>query len=624
MADGSQQLLRSDSRYIERKGFSMNFNLASWARGVVCFLVSLAFSASVGGQTIISGDIVADTHWTLDLSPIVLNGDVRLLDSAQLVIDPGVVVYMGQDASFLIEAGKVQALGTQEQPIRVLSDKVRIGQSATAGDWKQWVFAPGSGATRLDYVELDAGQGIAVYGAAPVLNHLKLTNHLGPAISIDLSASPSGVGIQAAGNGLNGILVPSGDLVSTIKWGLRGIPYVVQEGVLSVGMSPRVSSIEPQVIERGQNLNLTLHGSRLTGLAAAQFDRADLDAAPQQAGSSDQLATITVQANENSGLGSAALRLQFEAGEVQIANALTVIQPQSGITEISPSPLFAGSSGVSLRVAGRNFNSQSEILLNDAPVVTTYVGNAELRATLPGPLVAGSLAVQVRSPDELNPGQYIHSNVMTLPVHEVNAPTVALEPSPLVLPPDGLARVVTVRLSRPSAFDYTLDLTVADLTVATIAPGSLTIPAGQTAGQVTVTPVAEGAATLVVRSPMLDEQRIPLHVTSDYQGALSYYAKPVGVDVGASTARTILDGTLVSQAVGVVVGNVAVGQSSYDGTLPAPVVGVVVGNAAVGQSSYDGTLAASAVGVVVGDAVVGQGSYDGMLSAPAVGVDVGP
>ena len=74
------------------------------------------------------------------------------------------------------------------------------------------------------------GKGLLIQGSAPVLNHVTLRNHLGPAIEIDLAAAPSGVGLAASGNLLNGIALPPGDITVDRHWGLRGIPYVLQAG----------------------------------------------------------------------------------------------------------------------------------------------------------------------------------------------------------------------------------------------------------------------------------------------------------------------------------------------------------------------------------------------------------
>ncbi|MGZ4957164.1 MAG: hypothetical protein ACXV8Q_18860, partial [Methylobacter sp.] len=233
---------------------------------LLAFFALALYASAVLAQTPVSGSIAVNTHWTAADSPYLLSGDVVVQNGAVLSIDPGVTVYMAANAGLTVQSGGIQALGTLTNPISILSDNTRLAQNAAPGDWKQWVFNPGSTNTRLDYVLVEHGSGLVIKGSAPVLNYLKINNHQGAAITLDLAASPIGVGNQATGNTINGIAVPAGDINTSIKWGLRGIPYVIGSGVVSVGTSPSITSITPKIIQQGSTVNIDLVGTRLTGL----------------------------------------------------------------------------------------------------------------------------------------------------------------------------------------------------------------------------------------------------------------------------------------------------------------------------------------------------------------------
>ena len=189
----------------------------------------------------VTGTITSNTTWTPSQSPYVLQGDVVLDNNATLTIQPGVQVRMAAGASFTLKQGALQAVGTANSPIIITSDAA----SPKPGDWRQWRLTGGSNSanTILDYVQMSDGRGVVVESSAPVLNNLTLQNHSGPAIRIDLAASPTGRNLSASGNALNAISVPSGTIRGQVVWGLVGIPYFVQQGLVQIGQS--ALSLEP-------------------------------------------------------------------------------------------------------------------------------------------------------------------------------------------------------------------------------------------------------------------------------------------------------------------------------------------------------------------------------------------
>lgn len=511
-------------------------------------------------QTAVSGTITTDAHWTVTDSPYVLSGDVVVQNGALLAVDAGVVVYMEEAAGLTIQTGGIEALGTAELPIQVRSDKSRTGQAAAPGDYQEWTFGPGTTATKLDHVRFEHGSGLVVQGSAPVFNYLDIRNNRGAAITIDLEASPAGVGNRASGNGLNGIAVPPGDIVGSVEWALLGIPYVVQAGTVSVGRSPSVTAVTPATLERGQTKTIAVDGVRLDGLDGASFDSDGLTVTPFSGGSSSRL-NLQIKADADAELGTATLRLQLEAGEVIVASALEVTQPLPAITAISPTTVVAGAGVAEITVTGRNFAAQSEVLVNAAAITTQFVSSTELRASLPNQTAAASMPLQVRMPDAVSSGKYLLSNEVTLTVQMPVPPTVTFEPTPIAMPPDGNPHDITLRLSKADVRDHTINFSVSDPTKASVSPSSLIIAVGQTTARVSITPLAQGSVSLRAQSTTLGDILVPVFITQDFRGLNTSYAAPVGVFVEGDPTSGIETPVTVQSSVGVGVGAVLSGVS---------------------------------------------------------------
>lgn len=494
--------------------------------------LSLVFARDAHAETAVSGSIATDAHWTLSGSPYVVSGNVLVQSNATLIIDAGVSVYMEAGASFDVQAGSVRAIGTAAQPIKVLSIKSLRGGTPAPGDYGTWRFGPGTAPTaRLEYLRIEHGRGLVVNGSAPVFNYLDIRNNQGPAISIDLSASPSGVGNQASGNDINGIDVPAGDIVGSVKWNLSGIAYVVRAGTLSVGRSPTVTQVTPATIEQGQTLSVAVDGVRLDGFGAGSADRSGLTLTPIGGGTSSRL-SFQLKANADAALGPAALSLRVDAGELVLPNALTVTPPMPAVTQIEPATVIAGSGVADILVTGRNFSARSEVLVNSAALPTQFVSATQLRASLPNQTIAGVLPLQVRNPHPDAGAPALLSNSTNLAVQMPVPPTVAFEPTPIAMPPDNKAHDITLRLSKPDIRDHTLNFSVSDAAKATVTPTSLTIAAGQVTARVTITPIAQGSVTLLAQSATLGNSSTPIFITPDFRGVNTSYALPVGVKVG--------------------------------------------------------------------------------------------
>lgn len=446
---------------------------------------------SATAQTPVAGAISANTRWTVAGGPYVIAGEVVIQNGAVLTIDPGVTAYMGAGASVKVQGGSIKAAGTQALPIKVLSEKTQLGGAAAAGDWKQWVFASSPVNSQLDYVLFDHGSGLVVQGSSPILNFLNIRNQLGAAITVDLAASPSGIGNQASGNILNGISVPGGDITGSVKWALRGIPYVVANGVVSVGATPTVSLFSPDSIQAGQTATINLTGTRLSGLSGVRFEIAGMSA-QVLAGTTDTQAALSVTAASSVASGPVTMRLLTDAGWSAPGNGLAVARAQPTLTSVAPSPVYVGQGTVELNVIGRDFTTQSAVLRDGAVLTTQFVSATQLRASVTVPAAAATLAIKVRTPDPLNAGQFLLSNELALPVV---IPQLSLAPvNPTII--KGAQKTLSVNLPYPApAGGMSITLVSSVPSVASLA-GTVLVPAGEKTVNVQLTGTDLGITTI--------------------------------------------------------------------------------------------------------------------------------
>ena len=378
----------------------------------LAFLLALfawCCAAQVSAQTQVSGTISADAHWSVASSPYLINGNVVVANDAQLTIDPGVTIYMGANAGLTVQAGAIYALGKPDNLIRVLSDKTRLVQNSAPGDWKQWIFSAGSSNTRLEYVWFEHGRGLAVNGAAPTFNNLILRNHQGAAISQDLAASPTGTGIQASGNTINGVLVPAGEILGSAKWALQGIPYVLASGTVSVGAAPTLRSLTPNTLQQGLSTTVDVAGTRLTGLGAVSFDRSGIQAQVLPGGT-DSHASLTISVDAGVAPGNVTLAVLTDAGQASAALLLTRRQPQ--LLSINPASVTTNTQ-VSIALTGTGFLPTSNVFYGETALLTTFVSDTALSINASFANAAVT-PLSVRTPDPDNAGNTFVSNGVAL------------------------------------------------------------------------------------------------------------------------------------------------------------------------------------------------------------------
>ena len=452
---------------------------------------------TVHAATMVSGAVTTNTTWSLAQSPFQVTADVVIQNGAILTIEPGVSVLFDAGKNLTVGIGSLNARGTAGQPITFTSSLDQAGSTPAAGDWGQIriLDASNDATTVVEHADIRYGQGITVQSASPTFNYLKLSNNLGAAISIDLASSPKGVGNQATGNTLNGVSVPAGDVLGTVTWGIKGIPYVVEAGVVSVGTSPAISTLNISEIQQGETLNAIIAGTRLTGAQSVSFSKTGITAIVQS-GATDASVPIQLNAGVNSVLGLSDIVLQVAAGRPNLIGALQIIQPQPTVTSLNPSTLYVTKTGIALSVSGKNFVPESVIRLDGTDLTTTYSSVSSLSASLPL-LTTGNKSITVKQPDPLLSGSFFISKPAVL---SVTVPPLSISPA-FVSQTQGVPFILTVAIPFVApAGGQTVNLMSSAPTIATV-PSTVVIAEGSTSAQVPVTSVGVGTVLISVSYP---------------------------------------------------------------------------------------------------------------------------
>ena len=505
--------------------------IARLTRGLLAWMLLTLLGAAQAAS--VTGTIISNTTWTPSQSPYTLQGDVVLDNNATLTIQPGVQVRMAAGASFTLKQGALQAVGTPGNPIVITSDAA----TPQPGDWRQWRLTAGtrSAQTILDHVQMSYGSGLVVESSAPVLNNLSLQHHSGPAISIDLAASPTGRNLSASGNALNAIAVPSGTIRGQVVWGLVGIPYLVQQGIVQVGQSPL--SLEPTRLKLSPGVVAIL---RLAVSAPAPTGGLGIDLTS----SVPSVATVASRATVPAGEYGADVEVQ--------ANAV-------GTTSITASHATLGSAAAFIEVV----NLPALELLPTAPTIGVQRPTVmTLRAPQAAP--AGGLTVTLGNSDNtvlrapasvlIPAGQQSASFEVTgladgtsrlsaqaegfatgLSTITVRGKALVL-PSSIVVAP-GAQTQSTVQLTEPApAGGLTVNLATAATDTATV-PASVSVPAGASQASFNVSGVALGTTQLTASASGYQGTQTAVRVD-----AISLDLEPVGslvLNVDQSLTRRV-------------------------------------------------------------------------------------
>lgn len=174
----------------------------------------------VYGATL-QGEIIADRTLTLADSPVKLAGNkVKIKNNATLTIEPGVKI-CGESQAYLIvtQGAKINANGTEAEPIVFTSEAACEGAPAGAGQWGGVTLLGNAVTNEADTIryEVDESDADFAYGGTDdadnsgVLNHVKILNS-GYAVAPDKEVN--GLSLCGVGTGTkvdNITIVDSGD-----------------------------------------------------------------------------------------------------------------------------------------------------------------------------------------------------------------------------------------------------------------------------------------------------------------------------------------------------------------------------------------------------------------------------
>jgi len=123
------------------------------------------------------GDITTESYFVEENSPYLITGNVRVLESARVIIQPGVQIEMARGTQFLVE-GRISVMGTQDKKVVIKSAE----PAPAAGDWQGLILEnkPKVPGDKLEYLEIQhADIGIHIKtGMDEKINYCTIINNV--------------------------------------------------------------------------------------------------------------------------------------------------------------------------------------------------------------------------------------------------------------------------------------------------------------------------------------------------------------------------------------------------------------------------------------------------------------
>lgn len=585
--------------------------------------IGALLSGAVHAATDVGGPIAANTTWTAAEGPYEVTAEVTVQGSAVLTIEAGTRIVFRSGTGLTVAQGTLRALGRADAPIVFTSARDVPGDTPAAGDWGHLTFADGTNdaGTAVEHAVVQFGSGIRVQRASPALNALRIDYNSGPAIAIDLASSPTGTGLAAEGNQLDGVLVPAGETEGDVVWGLVGIPYVVAQGMVSVGAAPRIQFAVPGTVEQGSTTQVEIVGTRLGGADRITFADPQVRGRILAGGTATSLA-VEIEAGAGAALGASAFELQTDAGTAGAASALTVVVPLPPIaaTDIEPDSIRRGQT-LSFRVTGANLQGAALSVSNAGLSITdlqTTPGEATFKLT-----ASGNAPLGVTTLTLVNPAVARGTASVQIQVNRA-LPVLSVSPAVLAVPPDNTARQFRVSLTEQDEVDRQVVLNVRNPALATVEPTAFTFAAGQTQQTVSIRGLALGQTVLDVTADGLAPLAVPLYVTPEFNSINTAYAGGVRVErVTAPSATPVSITPLVSRQVRLGAGRFIAGVSPATLTVGTVARELIVSGA--GLQGVTGAAFTPADGITLGEVVAAaDGTTVRALVTVAADAPLGP
>jgi hypothetical protein len=502
------------------------------------------------GETVVSGSIATNVNWAAANGPYVVNEDLVIESGGVLAIEAGTTVRLNSGANLILNKGaSLSALGKSGAPIIFTSSTDVQNGFAGPGDWGQIVFKEGASddSSVMEWTEIRYGSGVRIEASSPTLNHVSIFNSSGPAISMDLNSSPKGNGLTASGNVINGIAVPAGDVLDSVKWQLRGIPYVVSEGEISVGNKPTINELIPSTVQAGMTTDILVSGKRLSGAEGIRFASTNVNGAIVVENSSDTAIPVKLTVSDTQPAGAIPFELQTDAGLVKYVSGVTVIpkKPFIKITNVVPGSLRRGETKDFLIEGTNLLGSRVVPFAGSGLVVSNLVAsedNASFKLAASTSAVLGNQVLMVTNPSVANDGTL---NISVNPA----LPKIYVDPIQPSVPPDGKPHGISLRLTNNDTVEHTVVLETVDATIATVAPGSISFAPGTSQVIVHLTGLKLGTTSLRISSASLNAVAAQVYVTNLLNGAA--IGPVISSAVKVSKRSGLLVGPVISAPVGV-------------------------------------------------------------------------
>ncbi len=472
-------------------------------RSLVAALLALGVNQPAFAQSSVAGPITSNTTWSTTGSPYNVTADVTISNGATLTMQPGVVVRFAAGTSLTVSVGALDARGSSTNGIVFTSARDVSGNTAAAGDWSGIRFLDGTvdAATRLDHVEVRFGRGIQITSASPSLSNVQFSANEGPAIALDLESSPVGRGLRASGNTVNGILVPAGAIQGSVRWGLVGIPYVVAEGEVAVGLPPVQLLPATARVNVGATVSLRAVIDR-----AAPAGGTTLTLASAQPANATVPPTVTVPAGASevsfsvTGVAPGTASIMATRGTLGSSTSVVTVAPPISIGLTPPTSRVTRGGSVNLTLtlgepaaagdARINLVSSNASVASVATSVTVPAGQTTAMVAVSAPAV-GDATITASAP-----GYTTATAQLTVTDAELSFPRGA------IVPP-GQTRNLVLVLSEPApATGLTVRL-ASDNASATV-PATIALPGGATSAAV---PVSGGTTGVAIVSASADGYR---------------------------------------------------------------------------------------------------------------------